>query len=60
MHPPTPPPQLKMSGWVYHSARINSLAWSPNGEYIVSAGLDTNIFIWCLAQRMKRIAIKSM
>jgi WD40 repeat protein len=52
--------QLKVSGWVFHSARINSLAWSPNGQYIASAGLDTNIFIWSLENRTKRINIKSM
>ena len=52
--------QIKMSGWVFHSARINSLAWSPSGKYIVSGGLDQHIFIWSLENRMKRISVKSM
>jgi WD40 repeat protein len=28
-----------------HTARINSIAWSPNGQYIASGGVDSNVCI---------------
>ena len=35
--------------WTAHSARITSIDWNKNGTHIVSGSLDTNIFVWSLA-----------
>jgi WD repeat-containing protein 1 (actin-interacting protein 1) len=32
--------------WVFHTSRINCLAWSPSGTQLASGSLDENIFIW--------------
>jgi len=34
--------------WSYHTARVNCSAWSPNGRYVATGGLDTNIIVWDL------------
>lgn len=32
--------------WVYHTSRINCLAWSPSGIQLASGSLDENIYVW--------------
>lgn len=32
--------------WVFHTSRINCLAWSPSGIQLASGSLDENIYIW--------------
>ena len=29
-----------------HDSDVADLAWSPNGQYLASCGLDSKIFIW--------------
>jgi len=29
-----------ISGWVFHTARVNALSWSPSGKHLVSGSLD--------------------
>ena len=41
--------------WCFHTNTITSIAWSPDGNVLASAGHDENIFIWCLAKKMRRI-----
>ncbi|KAJ3335044.1 WD40 repeat-like protein, partial [Kappamyces sp. JEL0680] len=50
--------EVKIDQWVFHSSRINSVAWSPDSKHLVSAGLDTNVEVWSVEQPMKHIAIK--
>jgi len=50
-------PEIK-GRWQFHTSRITSLSWSPNGEYVASVGTDENLFIWCLAKKMKRLNYK--
>lgn len=45
--------------WVFHTGRIASIGWSPNGQYAVSGSLDTNIYVWSRQAPSKRIAILS-
>ncbi|KAF9891269.1 hypothetical protein FE257_004833 [Aspergillus nanangensis] len=35
--------------WTAHTARITSISWNKSGTHVVSGGLDTNIFVWSLA-----------
>jgi len=32
--------------WTYHNARVNCGSFSPNGRFIATGGLDTNVMIW--------------
>jgi WD40 repeat protein len=36
------------SGWVYHSAKVNGLAWCPDNNHLATGGLDGNI-IMCVS-----------
>ncbi len=44
--------------WQFHTSAIKGVAWSPDGDYIVSVGGDENMFVWCLAKKMKRLNYK--
>ena len=47
--------QLETNRWSAHTARVTSISWSPDGRAAVSGGLDTNVFVWSLADPGKRI-----
>ncbi|KAF9458991.1 WD40-repeat-containing domain protein [Collybia nuda] len=51
--------KLITSRWSFHSARVNSIAWTPDSLYCASASLDTHVYIWSVAKPMKNIAIKN-
>lgn len=38
--------ELKMKNLVYHTARVNCIAWSPSSELFATGSLDTNIFVY--------------
>lgn len=38
--------EKKVTGWCYHTARINSLAFASDSVHLVSGGLDGNLFVW--------------
>lgn len=40
------------------TARIMSVAWSPDSSMLVSAGIDTNMFIWDAASGEKKDMVK--
>jgi WD40 repeat protein len=46
---------LETNRWSAHTARVTSIAWSPDGKKAVSGALDTNVFVWSLADPGKRI-----
>jgi len=50
--------QIKVQGWVFHSAAVLSLAWAPDSIHLVSVGLDSNMFVWDVQQPQKRIMVK--
>ncbi|EKG22594.1 hypothetical protein MPH_00062 [Macrophomina phaseolina MS6] len=41
--------------WSAHTARITAVAWSDSEEYAASGSLDTNVFVWSLANPGKRV-----
>jgi WD40 repeat protein len=49
--------KLETNRWSAHTARVTSIAWSPNGKNAVSGGLDTNLCVWSLADPGKRIRV---
>ncbi|XP_033223453.1 actin-interacting protein 1 [Belonocnema kinseyi] len=44
--------------WGFHSARVNSVAWSPDSIMVASGSLDTTIIIWSLTHPAKHTIIK--
>jgi WD40 repeat protein len=49
---------IKIQGWVFHTARVNSLSWHPNSKYIASGALDSNVYVWSLDDPNKRVFIR--
>ncbi|KAG0354323.1 WD40 repeat-like protein, partial [Gamsiella multidivaricata] len=43
--------------WVFHTARVTSISWSPSGQYAVSGSLDTNVYVWSREKPTKKILI---
>ncbi|KAK1070078.1 WD40 repeat-like protein [Friedmanniomyces endolithicus] len=46
---------LETNRWSAHTARVTSIAWSPDGRKAVSGALDTNVFVWSLGDPGKRV-----
>ena len=40
---------LETNRWSAHTARVTCIAWSPDYKKAVSGALDTNVFVWSLA-----------
>ncbi|KAI8615598.1 WD40-repeat-containing domain protein [Chytriomyces sp. MP71] len=49
---------VRTSQWMFHTARVNSIAWSPDSLHAVSGSLDTNVEIWSVEKPTKHISIK--
>lgn len=45
--------------WAFHVNRITSVAFSPSGKKVISASLDTNVYVWFVESLAKKIAIKN-
>ncbi|GAA97690.1 uncharacterized protein L969DRAFT_68069 [Mixia osmundae IAM 14324] len=50
---------LAISQWVFHTARVQSIAFSANGKHAVSGSLDTNVIVWSVEKPMRNTQIKS-
>lgn len=50
---------LKLNQWVFHSGRINSIRFSPDGTHAVSGSLDTHVYVWSVNKPMKNISVKN-
>ncbi|KAJ1672529.1 WD40 repeat-like protein, partial [Spiromyces aspiralis] len=44
--------------WVFHTARITSLSWSPDGAHLASSSLDRHIAVWNKDQLGKVVRIR--
>lgn len=40
------PLQVKLKDMLYHTARISSIAWSPDSTRLATGSLDTNLLVW--------------
>nr|CAG8530113.1 13026_t:CDS:10 [Entrophospora candida] len=49
--------KVKIDQWILHTARINAIAWSPDGLHAASCSLDTSICVWSVENPSKRILI---
>jgi len=50
--------EVKVKDWVYHTARIDALAFSPNSSHVATGGLDQTLIIWSLENPTSRVTIK--
>ena len=48
-------PIVSKGRWCFHTQRIGCLSWSPDDTVLASAGNDDDIYLWCVAKKMKRI-----
>ncbi|KAL5641057.1 hypothetical protein ACGC1H_001509 [Rhizoctonia solani] len=48
-----------ISNWVFHSARVYSLAWTTDGKHCASGSLDTHIYIYSVDSPNKNISVKN-
>lgn len=46
--------------WGFHTARVNSVAWSPDSRRVASGSLDTAVIVWSVDQPAKHVIIKSL
>ncbi|KAG0028134.1 WD40 repeat-like protein [Podila clonocystis] len=49
--------EAKIQRWVFHTARVTSIAWSPSGKHAVSGSLDTNVYVWSTEDEMKKVSM---
>jgi len=47
-----------VAGWVFHTSKIMSIAWSPDSNYVVSGSIDSGVIIWYVHDNNKRITLK--
>ncbi len=52
---PTPFPGTALTTYRGHTGAVNGVAWSPNGNYVASAGIDQTVQVW-EARTGKKIA----
>lgn len=45
--------------WSSHTGRVTSIAWNDTGTHAVSAGLDTNLFLWSVAKPGRRVGVSN-
>jgi len=50
--------QVKIEGWVFHTARVNDIAWTPDSLHLASGSLDGALYIWSVQHPTSRIALK--
>jgi WD40 repeat protein len=51
--------ERKSNGWVFHTTRINSIAWSSDNIHIASVGTDSNLIVWNVSDITQRIVQKN-
>jgi len=51
--------ERKTNNWVYHSARVNAVAFNSDSIHIASGSLDSSIIVWNVEKPDTRITIKN-
>jgi WD40 repeat protein len=47
-----------VSGWVHHTSKIMSVAWSLDSNFVVSGSVDSAVIVWYVHDNNKRIHLK--
>jgi len=48
-----------IDGWVFHTARINALAWAPDNNHLASVSTDGNFIVWNVSSPSSRVLYKN-
>lgn len=51
--------EVSISTWVFHTSRIAHIAWSADGKYALTGGLDTNAFRYSVDTPTKKQDVKN-
>jgi len=49
---------LISSEWSYHTAKVNTLAWTSDSGHVASGALDTQAVIWTPGSKTKYVIVK--
>lgn len=47
--------KVKTTRWAFHTARVESIVWNSEGTHVVTGSLDTNVFIYSVANPVKNL-----
>jgi len=47
-----------VSGWVHHTSKIMTVAWSPDSNFVASGSVDSSVIVWYVHDNNKRIQLK--
>jgi len=47
-----------VDGWVFHTSKIMSIAWSSDSTHIVTGSVDSAVIVWSVAEPKKKIHLK--
>jgi len=50
--------ESKVSGWVFHTSRIQSLSWAADNVHLVTGSVDSAVIVWSVADPAKKIQVK--
>jgi len=50
--------ESKVSGWVFHTSRVQSLSWAPDNNHLVTGSVDSAVIAWSVSDPSKRVHIK--
>ncbi|CAD6886339.1 unnamed protein product [Tilletia controversa] len=48
---------VKTSAWTFHTARVQTIQFSPDNTHAISGSLDTHVYVWSVVKPMKRIQV---
>lgn len=48
----------KVSQWVFHTSRVQSLSWAPDNIHLATGSVDSSVIVWNVSQPDKRIILK--
>lgn len=41
---------MRTTRWGFHTARVEAIVWNRRGTHVVTASLDTNVFVYGVAE----------
>eukprot|EP00054_Salpingoeca_dolichothecata_P016768 m.98917 g.98917 ORF g.98917 m.98917 type:complete len:613 (-) comp22138_c0_seq1:57-1895(-) len=52
--------EIHIQGWQFHTAKVNTVAWSPDSKHIATGSLDTGVIVWSVANKTKKLKMKGI
>ena len=48
---------VKTTRWTFHTGRVNDITWNEKDTHVVTAGLDTNIYVYSVENPGKHVKV---